>query len=124
MAELLAALLHAGSLRRCAPADFDASVLRCLCTASAPPLHRLCAVSAPPLPRPCAAVAPPLHSLCSLCTASAPSLQVLQHLRSHRPLGRAAAMQASCFYVAARQAEARERERQFREAASRNEHSS
>ena len=29
-------------------------------------------------------------------------------------------MQASCFYVAARQAEAHERERQFREVASRN----
>ena len=64
-AELLTALLRAGSLRRCAPADFD--------------------------------------------------VQVLQHLRSHRPLGRAAAMQASCFYVAARQAEAHERERQFRD---------
>mmetsp|Transcript_55594 Transcript_55594/g.133176 ORF Transcript_55594/g.133176 Transcript_55594/m.133176 type:complete len:267 (+) Transcript_55594:1102-1902(+) len=65
MAELLTALLCAGSLRRCAPADFDTSVLR--------------------------------------------------HLRSHRPLGKAATMQASCFYVAARQAEAHERERQFRE---------
>jgi hypothetical protein len=57
--------LRAGSLRRCAPADFD--------------------------------------------------VQVLQHLRSHRPLGRAAAVQASCFYVAARQAKAHERERQFRD---------
>ena len=74
MAELLTALLHAGSLRRCAPADFDASVLRCLCAAPAPapPLHRPCAAVAPPLHRPCAAVAPPLHRPCA---AVAPPLQ-------------------------------------------------
>ena len=65
MAELLTALLHAGSLRRCAPADFDASVLRCLCAAPAPPLHRRCtAVAGEAAERRCTASAPPLHPLC------------------------------------------------------------
>ena len=101
--------------RRCTA---SAPSLRRLCATSAPSLRGRCTASAPPLRRHCTAVVPPLRPtppLHSLCTASAPSLQVLRHLRSHRPLGKAATMQASCFYVAARQAEAHERERQFRE---------
>ena len=70
MAELLTALLRAGSLRRCAPTDFDASVLLLHRL-----LHRLRTTSVPSPHHLCTASAPPLHPLCTLSAGTrAPTL--------------------------------------------------